>query len=840
MKNLVVISLLVALFATLGMSNDIVEKNLFQEHKGLGGEIEIFSSRLHSEGEDNYLTFEIEAPATGEYYASSWMLGGQDATGKFTSYDLLINNLPVSLKAQATKSTWHNGVFTHEGGKPGTIRLNKGRNTISFIGKSPEVPQIEYIRLASAKEKAMISETPYNDFLFRITERKETEELPELRDVCYDSKYPRNPQNYSYGFSYKLNMEYQYTTLIVTDLKVGANTISTSCPGAKVPHVVSVYYSGGGSDNATTQQHAWGMKSNSSYTTNLSFTATKGLPGRYYVKVRADQPGQTGEVTLVINGKTYTNMPVTCSKLDMTTEGTAGKNNITFLCEGTEQPHLVVEDRTNPNIIYGYNNTYNFTKIANGTGHHCALFEPAGGWNKTVYVSKWYTTGATVAKGDLYANCQSYNGSKGYQNWKSLPYVSGILATPPDDSYNCFSWVGGVVDTWWNPDTYWVGDPYIKDATNALNALDRYLGNSPVPRYSGAPSYCRGAGAVIDIWGIMMPAPSSPGLLHAAIKRGADQRPHGFDWESKMGAGERFFHYRDGIIDNNNREIIYSYGKCSGLKAAATEETGTDDLTLYESLEQNLSVLEYQQFTDADQEILQSLLSEIPYSDMLEFEKRYGAWKNTWERFIHSSSVNVYRESEEYEEFISFCKEKGKQIWPLLFVKYPEKPFVNHVPLIDLTLIGKERSQAISDSILQYNLQNLYNDEGSYIVRDMQSNEMRYIRQLLHDAYQESGGSLKNTMRTEKVAYSNSYPFSILYKQGQHNVEIGFSFEQDAMIGLSVCDISGSEIVQLINKKRYAAGEHIYDFDTSGLSSGTYFVKYVVNGILNVKKVLIP
>jgi hypothetical protein len=85
-----------------------------------------------------------------------------------------------------------------------------------------------------------------------------------------------------------------------------------------------------------------------------------------------------------------------------------------------------------------------------------------------------------------------------------------------------------------------------------------------------------------------------------------------------------------------------------------------------------------------------NLIKNIPEEVKQEFNAKYEAWKETWDdpNLIIYSNPGMYTQSRQYEEFLSFCKEQGKGIWPLLFQKYELSDYLVKETLIDLTILN--------------------------------------------------------------------------------------------------------------------------------------------------------
>jgi streptogramin lyase len=71
-------------------------------------------------------------------------------------------------------------------------------------------------------------------------------------------------------------------------------------------------------------------------------------------------------------------------------------------------------------------------------------------------------------------------------------------------------------------------------------------------------------------------------------------------------------------------------------------------------------------------------------------------------------------------------------------------------------------------------------------------------------------------------------------------VVIDFSLPESAQVSLSVFDMQGKEVCSILNSNHLTSGKHQYLWSYTKSSSGVYLVRYVVNGTINVKKVVIP
>ncbi len=72
----------------------------------------------------------------------------------------------------------------------------------------------------------------------------------------------------------------------------------------------------------------------------------------------------------------------------------------------------------------------------------------------------------------------------------------------------------------------------------------------------------------------------------------------------------------------------------------------------------------------------------------------------------------MFIQSKQYREFLSYFKEQDKAMWPLLFQKYEQGDELAGITLIDLTYT---EYGYLLDEIRQESNQERYTDEGAYI-----------------------------------------------------------------------------------------------------------------------------
>lgn len=142
------------------------------------------------------------------------------------------------------------------------------------------------------------------------------------------------------------------------------------------------------------------------------------------------------------------------------------------------------------------------------------------------------------------------------------------------------------------------------------------------------------------------------------------------------------------------------------------------------------TIFEIVELSEEEKAKQSNLIKNIPEEVKQEFNAKYEAWKETWDdpNLIIYSNPGMYTQSRQYEEFLSFCKEQGKGIWPLLFQKYELGDYLVKETLIDLTYT---EYGFLLDEIRQESTMERYTAEGAYIAPSENANMMKYIKKLL-------------------------------------------------------------------------------------------------------------
>lgn len=430
-----------------------------------------------------------------------------------------------------------------------------------------------------------------------------------------------------------------------------------------------------------------------------------------------------------------------------------------------------------------------------------------------------YTSATPTGTYDVYIACQNSNI---YNYFANLEADDAIQSAPATGVYNCIAWAGGINTAWiWPPDTgsswYIPGQP--------LASFDWFFAD--VNRYSGAISYIRSGATssnnVIDLWAY------NGNYTHASVTKQGNNQPHGYDWESKPGNLMRTFHPRNDLNGSTYGSVAEYYKTAGGLKSG---------LLLDESIERGLSVMDNVEFTDEEMSIIDELINTLSSDLKNEFETKYDSWKKTWQKpeIAMHSNPQMYAKSEEYSLFLSFCKEHGEKLWPMVFVKFAKGDFFTMNAIRDLTL---PKNMDIMNFVKEQNRVNSKTESGAVIVHNLQANYMKFVKELLKSL--KSGESLKNAIINENVNNENdSFDFNVFPNPINSNTaRISFNLFGDSIISAKLYDIYGRLVSVILDNISLKAGHYSYNIDVSDDLAGTYLLEITVDNYRKVKPLII-
>jgi hypothetical protein len=388
-------------------------------------------------------------------------------------------------------------------------------------------------------------------------------------------------------------------------------------------------------------------------------------------------------------------------------------------------------------------------------------------WYMIVSATSTYTTGDC----DSYMWCESSTVCTYFPNlepddavksadetagyWHFSPDSGWVLDSCPDVYYNCIAWSGGLtdrfpgqknrLDDWvWPPST---GSPWY-DPAGPLQSFDNYYHNTDrygdtLKRYDGAWNYTRSgatsANNQVDLWRNSKKT-GWGGYTHASVRKPGNNHAHGYDWESKPGELMRTFHPRTALSDTTDSTgygLVDRYYMYDGTCAASARmlAMGINHGLSYEQA-YSLGLVTVRRDSLSSDELvrLNTLVGLVPPEVLEEYLRLFFVWQNA----VHAGSPSPFSDpeqmcscaSEQYQELLHYCGEKGKAVWPLVIADFTRgaagvcmRPLMEH-----LLYPGHEQ---LMEEVHKTNMANQYGEDGVYLSPSEQANWMSFCRLLL-------------------------------------------------------------------------------------------------------------
>lgn len=759
-------------------------------------------------------SFNANIEQAGEYYLSCWMLGGKHSNGDYSSYDVAVNGVAVG-KVNATKANWQSCKLNTE-----TITLKKGENIISFATTIPEIPNIEFIKLSSTKDAANIPSINYDNRLANI-KANSTVMTYDINPIELDTFPTVNAQSLivdlyaKYKYLERIPLHYTFNTTVY--LKQGQNVKFKIKPISGATPILEIFHS------TMPETYSWAIYNNSSEGNSLELTIP--ITGYYKVRARSFQNTIAGIAEVEVGSTKYSEIPIYSFGMlythDTEREYNTFTSNLIPNINGEGDPILYIGTDF-PDKIIAYNDDYSGDGDFDW-GYNSRIKKKFSAPTKSLFLSNLSSYEDNKPHCDLYIGCWN---STAYIYFPELHSDDAIQSAPYNAEYNCISWSGGITDYW-----EWPLNPYSQYyvSGNDLASFDMFY---LTPRYNGCGIYSRNgateANSVVDLWGFSNG--TSEVYTHASIKHGADNHPHGYDWESKPGKLARTFHPRYALEGNDYGEVIRYYrligtGQTVAPNGISTEQMSV--LSLDESIAEGLSVLENVEFTNLEWALINAEIENIGTTRVNEFETKYQAWVATWEDQPYSAPESY--KNNEYNVLKSFCASFYESRF-LIFKKLGLGDVFNLLLLEDLTLTNNVANNTTLNNIKANNSNNATTEEGAAIVYSPYSNSMKYVKALLNVPSTRGANSTDNGIR-----YSNSDDFSV--SMANNSLSVSFDLPKEARISLSIVDLQGRLLTNVFQNKTLEAGNHNYHIEKP--AAKVCLVRYSVNGNLNVKKVFI-
>lgn len=780
-------------------SQKIVETDYFSANPSLGGEVVIKKSTTEVKGQDVKVSFEVEAPSAGEYGIQFWMFPTKLTDGSYAKYAVEINGEVQKGEIIPTRGDWQSASISNNS----KVRFLSGTNIVSIIGKSPDVPSVEHIYVS--KNNTIIDDSKYRAYRANVEKENLNNKAQRTTTVAGDTIATDNilraastGENPLYNYTYALDVSFKYTFYKTVSFNKGQQVFVSTSGIDNFTHILEVF-------SATApENYSWSAISNSNClaSLNLKIPAT----GLYYVRVRSYLNARSGFCNLNINGENYYERVPLYSTGFRCTQDTSNEYN-TFTCYREGDPRLWIEEGTGiPGKISAFNDDY---------GSHGGDFN----WSLNSRIKKKYSRPVHAAllsayssysptgKCDLYIKCLNSTVMPYFPNLKA---DDAIQSSPASTTYNCISWSGGITSHWeWPPSP---ASQYY--SSNPLTAFDNFYASRDYTRTGATKS-----NAIVALWAIVSSSGSRE-YTHGSVTKG-DGNAHGYDWESKPGSLMRTFHPCDALKGNSYGQIVEYYKPIS---------TKSIQKTLAEEIADGTATIEYVNFNTEEISLINDRILSIPVKTISDFNNLYENWVQVIDQTPFSNPSQIAN-CVEYQRIFEFSNSHPECLY-ILYDRLSEGELAAIILIENLMLNTQERLALMSEVKAEIPVATR---SGIKVIRPIQSNYVAFVKRLLDN---EIAVPIKRNVKTSSISdisYSNSNDFTI--KTTSDEITIDFILDNDEVVSLNVIDLSGNIICNTLSGERLNAGCHSYTLPIK--SQGIYLTQLIINGKVNVKKVII-
>lgn len=793
-KILIVVAMALFVANPRSYAVELTKIAYYENNQALGGSAIIQSSSILTDGVNTSKTFELDIPLGGAYHLTFWSLHPQLPNGEYCAYDVKVNGVLLSSKLVSDKPGWHYSLLQGDE----AVSFSRGKNTVTIIGEAPNVPAVEHVSLSVSKSELIGKLTKYDNFISNINGVVDSQNsvsatsIPAIdEDLIIKPGIEVVEESYvPFDYYKNLNFPFKYTYHGLLYFKEG-QTISIKSESINgQSHKINLY--------SVDQPSAYSWWKNS----DSDIEAVAPVSGFYGIMARSASKGVDGLCNITINDTyRFENLPITLSRIIVGINNDQPYN--TFTVDSSVDPIIWLEESVSGKVI-AYSDDYM------GTGD----FD----WKNE---SRIRTQLPRMAKSIVVAAANSYapeGVSNLYAKAKSTTFSSSTfpllkeddcIQSAPSGNYNCIGWSGGLVEIRW-PDYEGVDDNYL-DWYDEFYGTERYP-NSPIYTRNGATE----ENSLIDLWGYLV-NPTWPVYTHASIRKGANEYPHGYDWESKAGLNKRIFHPRYAIA-NAYGEVLHHYRIAELARKVYSTEV--------EAVAADSALVETVKFNDLEIAKINDKISKISSTVIEQFEALYSNWKQVFESSVQSNP-NIIADCDEYRALLSFIVNNS-----LNYAVYEKLDRDESCAMKLVVDIDYGANESIVQDVKDYIKNNKCTDDGIAIIRPSMTFVKMFVKQKISE---DSGANNIDGIWTQDLCFSNTDDVEVKTSVGDIMTRI--TIDTPSLVSADLVDRDGNALRTIIGHSEVDAGT--YEFGINGISPGIYFVKVLVDGRLNVKKVLV-
>jgi len=814
MKKIIYLIILVAFtFIYSKSSAQLVVKKFSIADSKIGGECKLLTSTIDVKGDIASKTFEVDVIESGNYYLN-----------------VLQNYCSKRIKVKVDEATVGDVESTKKEGldvyyiskssnNGGVLKLIKGKHQIKFEIDDKLIPQIDYISLSKEALKSNFDLTKVKNELTELKSKNlknYSKEDAKKALLALSSAVPQKvgliATSFPKSYDYSIDVGFKYTYRAIFIFEAGQNivleTYNSNCD--PVMELVSVDC-----------QHTWVNDDFNGYESRIEVNIP--VSGIYYLRVRPYWSNAIGVSNIKLNSTIYaTNIPIQWSYVNTINQTADGieRNYFTSKHNGEDLYSYdtfmwIEDDITLPGKIRAINDDY-YSETGDFSWAYMSRIKRSFPVNiRNVWVNAYSQYSQSTC--DVYVKAPNASSFLS-DSFKNLKPDDAIQSAPFDNNYKCASWAGGFYShvEWpcYPPSSYCNMSTY--DSTtyiqhDELKCMDNFFGNwdsnnnATLNRYDSATTYYRtdndNSDVEIDLWG------RSTGIFcHVSVRKLANEHPHGYAWESKIGMYERIFHPRE-ALNGGYGQILHHYAPLS-----SPNRVKSSIKTLEESVNLGLSSIDKDQFSESEKLSIKEFKTKLDKQTLTVFNDKFDKWKETWtnpEIAIYSNPQK-FTESKEYADLLAFCKSKEKVTFPLIAEKLDNGYFLTYMLLMQVTLNG---NMNLLNEVFLDNQINPRDENNAILVRSPYSNSIKFARKLL---------------AKEKIIDEipkNPLMLTVAAKSPENKLQIKITTDSNSKVKIEVYDVTGKFCKLITSDYNCVKGINTYYADISDLNNGIYLCK---------------
>ena len=454
--------------------------------------------------------------------------------------------------------------------------------------------------------------------------------------------------------------------------------------------------------------------------------------------------------------------------------------------------------------------------------------------NLRVFVAAMIPLTAIVGSCDVYCGLIDAP-SKYLTKFPNLKSGDAILLGEDNASYNSAAWAGGIIkkNIWIGNTSY--GLPY------GWASWDNYFANNPL-RYIGAKSYSRtGTGELAVV--MYSKDNTMSGVSHFAVTNHANDRMHGFAYDSKIGSWGRITHETNSLNGTEyGQPYVMYYEDESATSASAKSKERV--YTLQNSIEDGLTVeKDVPLDTEEAAAIQQAVLRKE--TKMLTFEQLFQQWADA----VDAGSPlqeNLFSllDSEQGQALIDYGKrhlpEATAYMGNLLFGGRLDEGMSADKELLSILYckMALDKYASVLEDIKASWKKNPYTEDGSYIYPSCEYFTKQYVKEILR---KESlvPLALYSEEKKDATINNNGHLFQVTENPVRENgTDVILHVPSGKKFSLKLVDATTGTQTSLATDVTSMGNGSVFHVDASAISSGLSVCVLEIDGKTYSRKIV--